>query len=126
MPINVLIVGSDLSAHKLLTDILEITFNNTKIEKATNAQTMLDKFKTQHYKYDLLILDLQISKKDEEVLILNLRSKYPHLFSRMILLLDSVEEKPEDTILQNIPYIVKPFSLDEFGELVKKICIEKD
>ena len=88
MPINVLIVGSDLSAHKLVTDILEITFNNTKIEKATNAQTMLDKFKTQHYKYDLLILDLQISKKDEEVLILNLRSKYPHLFSRMILLLD--------------------------------------
>lgn len=126
MPINVLIVGSDLSAHKLLTDILEITFNNTKIEKATNAQTMLDKFKTQHYKYDLLILDLQISKKDEEVLILNLRSKYPHLFSRMILLLDSVEEKPEDTILQNISYIIKPFSLDEFGDLVKKICIEKE
>lgn len=126
MPINVLIVGSDLSAHKLVTDILEITFNNTKIEKATNAQTMLDKFKTQHYKYDLLILDLQISKKDEEVLILNLRSKYPHLFSRMILLLDSVEEKPEDTILQNISYIIKPFSLDEFGDLVKKICIEKE
>lgn len=126
MPINVLIVGSDLSAIKLVTDILEITFDSIKIEKATNAQTMLDKFTTQHYKYDLLVLDLQISKKDEEVLILNLRSKYPHLFNRMILLLDSVEEKPEDTILQSIPFIVKPFSLDEFGDLVKKICIEKD
>lgn len=126
MPINVLIVGNDLSVHKLVTDILEITFSNINIEKATNAQTMLDKFKTQQYKYDLLIVYLQISKKDDEVFILNLRSKYPHLISRMILLFDSLEEKPEDTILQNIPYIVKPFSLDEFGDLVKKICIEKD
>ena len=126
MPINVLIVGSDLSVHKLVTDILEITFSNINIEKATNAQTMFDKFKTQQYKYDLLIVYLQISKKDDEVFILNLRSKYPHLISRMILFFDSLEEKPEDTILQNIPYIVKPFSLDEFGDLVKKICIEKD
>ena len=126
MPINVLIVGSDLSVHKLVTDILEITFSNINIEKATNAQTMFDKFKTQQYKYDLLIVYLQISKKDDEVFILNLRSKYPHLISRMILFFDSLEEKPEDTILQNIPYIVKPFSLDEFGDLVKKICIEKE
>ena len=126
MQINVLIVGCDLSAYKLVTDILEMTFNDIKIEKATNVQKMLDKIKTQHYKYDLLVLDLQISKKDEEALILNLRNKYPLLVSRMILLLDSLEEKPDDTILQNIPYIAKPFSLDEFGEIVKKICFEKD
>lgn len=122
MAINVLVVGNDLHVHKLVVDILEITLSDVTIEKATNAQVMLKKIETQQYSYDLLVLYLKNSKKDDETLILNLRNKYPHLVSRMILLLDSIEEKPDDTILRNIPFVVKPFSLDEFGELVKKVC----
>ena len=36
----------------------------------------------------------------------------------------SLEEKPDDSVLLNIPYIVKPFSLDELGEFIQKICIK--
>ena len=125
MAITVVVVGNDLHIHKLVVDILEITFSDVTIEKATTVQAMLKKFEKQQYGFNLLIIDLQNSKKEDEVLILNLRNKYPHLLSRMILLLDSIEEKPDDTILQNIPCVVKPFSLDEFGELVKKVCSEK-
>ena len=126
MAIKALVVGNDLHVHKLVVDILEITFSDVTIEKTTNIQAMLKKIETQQYSYDLLVLDLQNSKKEDEVLVLNLRNKYPYLVSRTILLLDSIEEKPDDTILQNIPFIVKPFSLDEFGELVKEVCSEKN
>ena len=126
MAITVLVVGNDLHVHKLVVDILEITFRDVAIDKATNAQAMLKKFESQQYSYDLLVLDLQNSKKEDEVLILNLRNKYPHLVSRTILLLDSIEEKPDDAILQGIPFVVKPFSLDEFGELVKQVCSENN
>ena len=126
MAITVLVVGNDLHVHKLVVDILEITFSDVTLEKATNTQAMLKKIETQQYSYDLLVLDLQNSKKEDEVLVLNLRNKYPHLASRMILLLDSIEEKPDDTILQGIPFVVKPFSLDAFGELVKQVCSENN
>ena len=126
MAIKALVVGNDLHVHKLVVDLLEITFSDVTIEKTTNIQAMLKKIETQQYSYDLLVLDLQNSKKEDEVLVLNLRNKYPYLVSRTILLLDSIEEKPDDTILQNIPFIVKPFSLDEFGELVKEVCSEKN
>ena len=126
MAIKALVVGNDLHVHKLVVDILEITFSDVTIEKTTNIQAMLKKIETQQYSYDLLVLDLQNSKKEDEVLVLNLRNKYPYLVSRTILFLDSIEEKPDDTILQNIPFIVKPFSLDEFGELVKEVCSEKN
>jgi len=125
MAINVLVVGNDLHVHKLVVDILEITFSDVTIEKATTAQAMIKKLGTKQYRYDLIVLDLQNSKKEDEVLILNLRNKYPHLVSRLILLLDTIEEKPDDTILQKIPFVVKPFSLDKFGELVREVCSEK-
>ena len=121
---NVLLVGNEMKTHMLIVDILEMTFKNINIEKATNIQALFNKLNEQPL-YDLIIIDCQNSKKDDEEVINQIRIDYPHLIDRIIFVFDSIEEKPGEEVLMGIPCIVKPFSLDEFDALVKRTCSVK-
>lgn len=124
MAVHAFIIGNDLNVQKLIVDILEITFSDIAIDRTTSAEGLFSKLKGKGFDYKLIILDCGGIRKVNEDIILDIRSKYPHLIERMIVLFDSIEEKPGDEVLLDIPYIIKPFSLDKFGELVKKVCVE--
>lgn len=120
MAVRVLIVGGDIHIHKLVVDILEITFKETVIDRAINEEGLFGKLDSAESEYNLVIIDCPDNKKAVEDLFMTLTNSYPHVMSRLIILIDSQGVKPADDILQNISCVVKPFSLDEFGELVKK------
>jgi DNA-binding NtrC family response regulator len=124
MSIDVLVLGNDLNAHRLIFDILEMTFKNITIERATTIQIMFHKL-DERRDYDLIILDCQNSKKDDEKIISRLRDEYPDLIDRIIVVFDSWEEKPDDAVMKDIPYIIKPFCLDTFEDIVKRTCSVK-
>ncbi len=120
MAVQILIVGNDIHIHKLVVDILEITFSTVTIVRATNEEGLFSKLKSSESEYDLIIIDCHNNKKEDEKLLLALRHSYPQLINRLIVLIDTEAEKPDNEILQGISSVLKPFSLDDFGELVKK------
>lgn len=121
MAVSVLVVGNDLNTHKLLIDIIEITFNDVLMEKSINFKDMYAKLDVKKDGYNLLVMDCRNGKYDTEDLIKNIKSSFPKQLEKTIILLDSYEDKPDAEIIGNIPIVIKPFSLDEFGELLNKI-----
>jgi len=125
MSVRVLIIGNDVHIHKLVVDIIEITFKEVTIDRAANEEALLSKLDSQEYSYNLIIFDCHNDKETDEELITSLKNTRPHLLDHLIVLIDSEAEKPAEEVLQKISYVIKPFSLDEFGELVKKIVLNK-
>lgn len=123
MPKRVLIIGNDLITQKLLVDILELTFKKVAIDKIISFDGLDDKLKKQQQEYNLIIIDFYNTKDVNEDLIVYLRNNYPLIINNLILHFNSVDVKPDDNVLFDIPYVIKPFSLDFFGELLEKVCI---
>jgi len=126
MAVRILIIGNDIHIHKLVIDILEITFTDVVIDRATNEDGLFEKLESEGPEFNLLIIDCHNDKINDENLLLALRKAYPHLIKRIILLIDRESEKPDDDILQGMSSVFKPFSLDEFGELVKRSVAENE
>ncbi len=123
MPINVSVFGNDLSVQKLIVDILEISLNNVKIDKFTNSERLYDSLnKNKGSFYNLIILDCGKERKSIEEIISEIKKNYSYLIERIIIIIDAKEKDLDSSIFNGISSIAKPFSLDDFGELVKKLC----
>ena len=126
MAIHVLVVGNDIHIHKLVVDILEITLNDVEIERATNAEGFFVKHENNVNPFNLFIIDCNHDKSSNEDFLYEVHDRYSDCIDKMIILIDSIDEKPNNEALRNITYIIKPFSLDEFGDLVKKLVSDKN
>lgn len=122
METSILIVGSDLDLHELLVDILEMTFPDAHIERALSADSMLAKLEVGETKYRLAVLDYTNGNGAGEELIPTLSRKHPELQGRIIAVVNSAGDPVDESVLHGVPSIAKPFSLDEFGELVESVC----
>jgi hypothetical protein len=119
-----LIIGNDLITQKLLVDILELTFKKVTIDKIISFNGIDEKLNKQLQDYDLIIIDFYNNLKNvNEDLILHLRNNHPSIISSLIFIFRSLDGKPDDNVLFDIPYVIKPFSLDVFSGLLEKICI---
>jgi DNA-binding response OmpR family regulator len=124
MAVNVLLADYDLDVHKLVADLLPIVFKNVNIDRAMNSENVLEKLSDPEMAYNLIILDLALGDVDGKNILNVIRERFPQVLQRMVLILDNPEAFPDGNGNDNIPSITKPFSLDEFGELVKKAHIE--
>jgi|WetSurMetagenome_2_1015567.scaffolds.fasta_scaffold375800_1 DNA-binding NtrC family response regulator len=118
---KVLVVDEDLDVHELLHDILEINFKQVKIERALSYASFLKKIEDAKTPYDLILLNTRLKNENGKDVVASLRTKYPAILDRIILIADSpVEQTPP--LATEIPSISRPFSLDHFGEIIKKVC----
>jgi len=121
MKTNVVIAEEDLNFHKIIHDILEISFSDVAIDRAMNGESLLEKLEHSEEPYHLILYNFHFDEESGVNALKELREKKPELDPRILILLESEDEFKSKTI-QGLRHILKPFSLDEFAEIVKDIC----
>ena len=119
MPVSVLLADHDLDVHKLVADLLPILFKDVALDRVLKMEDVLEKLSAPEASYNLIILDLEVEGLAGRNVLNAIREQFPHMLGRTVLILDSADAQPDDGF-ESVPRIVKPFSLDEFGEIVKK------
>lgn len=122
MNVNVLMASSDLDVHELVKDLINITYKNAKIDKALNCDRMIQKLNDPDMTYNLVIMDYSLGQSEGMNALSCFKDHFPHMKERIVLVMDSTAHLSEDEVSHGIPCIVKPFSLDEFDTVVKKVC----
>ena len=118
---KVLVADDDLDLHQLVHDILQINFQQVTIDRALTRNSFLEKLNAAKSPYDLILFNIRMNKHNGDSLLDSVRQLHPDIMDRMILLADSpAEEEPAAT--REVPRVSKPFSLDHFGEVIKKVC----
>ena len=116
--LKVLVADNNLDSHELVDDMLEINFKNVKIDRALSNESLLNKIQAADPQYNLILFNLEMGKDSNEDVISQIRSMNPELLDRLVLVADSALD-----LQTSFPVISKPFSLDYFGEIVKKTCV---
>lgn len=118
---KVLVADDDLDVHQLVHDILQINFQQVTIDRALNGKSFLQKVQAAKPPYDLILFNIRMDSENGSDLLDTIRLQHPAVMDRMILLADSPAED-EQEMRQEVPCVSKPFSLDRFGEVIKKVC----
>jgi DNA-binding NtrC family response regulator len=119
---TVLIASDNLSIYQLMVDILEITFKAVKVERVLDSEKLLGRLADINEGPHLIILDAHLGKENERTALDIVRDEYPGLMDRMVLLCDSLNEPVDPVLPDAVACLNKPFSLDEFGEIAKRVC----
>lgn len=119
--IRVLVADSNLDSHELIHDILQINFRDAQIERAHNCESFLSKVSNAEYEYNLILYSIQMEFESGKNLLPELFQNNPDLLKRMVLMAEKFDPSL-DPSLQWLPKITKPYSLDYFGEVIKKTC----
>ena len=118
---KILVADDNLDAHELVHDILHINFKNVKIDRAMSSSSFMKKIEESDNSYDLILFNIRLKHDNGQDVLSSIQLEYPDLMERIVLLADSPEEQ-DFPLGKEIPCISKPFSLDYFGEVVKKVC----
>jgi DNA-binding NtrC family response regulator len=119
--IRVLVADSNLDSHELIHDILQINFRDAQIDRAHNCESFLSKVSNAESEYNLILYSIQMEFESGKNLLPELFQNNPQLLKRMVLMTENFESSL-DPSLQWLPKITKPYSLDYFGEVIKKTC----
>ena len=119
--IRVLVADSNLDSHELIHDILQINFRDARIERAHNCESFLSKVSNAGSEYNLILYSVQMEHESGKNVLPQLFEDNPELFKRMILMAENIDSSL-DPSLHWLPKISKPYSLDYFGEVIKKTC----
>lgn len=122
MTVRVLVAEDDLNAHRVIRDILEISFKDVKIDRALDHGSAMAKIREANPDYDLVLYDLHFDDPSGLETLAILRSEKPQLDRNLVVLNGSAEEVAKCEAARNLPYILKPFSLDTFSDVIKKVC----
>jgi DNA-binding NtrC family response regulator len=117
--VTVLVADDDVDSYKLVNDILEINFREVQIERALNRQSFFVKLQQFEKQIDLILLNPDLENGSREEILEKMREINPELMDRVVLIgIDSVIANLQGPMY----HIPKPYSLDCFGEVVKKAC----
>jgi len=114
--IRVLVGDEDLDVHELVDDILHINFKNVAIDRAMDRNGIRAKIRSMQMPYDLILLGDDGMKGFIEIV----NEESPDLVKKTVMICPQGSNNTEKWT--DIPRIVKPFSLDDFGEVLEKIC----
>lgn len=120
--IKVLIADDDLDFHELMDDVLEINFRDVKIDRALSIENFWNRIKECGDQYDLVLFNSSLQQDSEECVLNSIKKLDPALLGKLVLVGDKQDDIQYSPDLLDLPYLQKPFSLDHFGEVVKKAC----
>jgi DNA-binding NtrC family response regulator len=121
MPIRVLVAEEDLHEHKVVHDILGVCFKEVRITRALNFDSFLTKVTRTKVPFDLILYDYHFDAHSGKNALLALLKEKPEFMKSVVILNGQAEEITQNPAFKNLPYILKPYSLDNFSEVVKRI-----
>jgi hypothetical protein len=116
MTIRVLVADDDLDVHELVDDILHINFKDVAIDRAMDHNGIRSKIRSMQKPYDIILLGDNGMKGYIEILY----EECPALMKKTVMICPEGSEHIEKW--GDITRINRPFSLDDFGEVLGKIC----
>ncbi len=118
---RVLIADHDVDSHELIDDLIEINFQDAVIERALTKESFFIKIDTSGSTYNLILFNLDLEHPGEKDIFVQLEERHPELISRIVFLSSGQPSTPASAA-GRYAILTKPFSLDHFGEVVKKTC----
>lgn len=118
---KVLVVDDDLDAHEIVQDMLHICIDGVKIDQAMSGESFLKKIGEAPAPYDLILFNVRMRVENGADILSSAMNLHPGLVDRIVLMADT-QGAAEQASVQDQICIPKPFSLDYFGEVVKKVC----
>jgi len=120
--IRVLIADNNPDSHELIDDLIEINFRDVQIDHALTGQAFLDKINSETLTYNLVLFNLELDVMEGESILATIKDEHAFLFERMVVL--AVEEMDVSSVPEAAAVVKSPFSLDDFGDVVRKHCVE--
>ena len=123
MTTKALIADDDMDAHRLLYDLIEINFRSVIIERALSAQSFWAKIALgeANEPKDLIFVSSEYIKEDPHGFINRLKETNADAVNKIIVTGSEQDFKDCGEAVNGIPFLAKPFSLDEFVETVKNV-----
>jgi DNA-binding response OmpR family regulator len=122
MIVNALVADDDLDVHELVNDILCISFKDISVDRALDADSFRAKVHSSKKKYDLVLVASGFADDSGKDIVSIVLEEFPALGKKMAVIQESAGGSWLDKGGNAIPVIKKPFSLDEFSDVIKKIC----
>ncbi len=119
---QVLIASNDLDVYQLIKDILEITFKGVTIDRALDSAKLSERLSDSSTAYNLILVDTRFNDHDESTIPEYLRRHFPQFIDRTVVVLDADDRELADET-EGLPVVYKPFSLDEFDQVVRAACV---
>jgi CheY-like chemotaxis protein len=119
--VKVLVADDDLDVHEVIRDILEINFKDVTIDRALTCESLISKVLHTKAEYDLVLVSLRLDEQCGGSLLPRIKNQNPGLAGRIVLLCDSSEDE-EKVAADSLPCVSRPYSLDYFGEILRKAC----
>jgi len=120
--LRVLVADSNLYSHELIQDIVHINFRNVTVERAHNYKSFVTKIENAEPQYNLILYSMQMENESGQNALCDVIKNNPEIEDRMILMADSQNTALPES-LDRLPTVSKPYSLDYFGEVIKKTCV---
>jgi DNA-binding NtrC family response regulator len=121
MLVKALIADDDMDVLQLLDDVLEINFRNLKTERALSKESFWAKVSAEGAFWHLLFLSAEYIKDEPQSFLERLAAANPGLSGKTILTGNESARTALGEIAGRLPFLSKPFSLDQFEELVKSV-----
>jgi DNA-binding NtrC family response regulator len=119
--VRVLVADSNVDSHELIHDILQINFRDAKIERAHNCESFMNKISQAEHPYNLILYSMQMDAEAGNNTLSQFFHENPKLLKHTVLMTENVTTKSNPHI-DRVHTIRKPYSLDHFGEVIKKAC----
>jgi DNA-binding NtrC family response regulator len=122
MAVRVLVADDDLDVHELVNDILCISFKDVTVDRVLDGDSFRAKVRSSKKQYDLLLLASEVTDAAGKDIISIVLDEFPGLIKKTAVIEETAATARFDRSGGAIPLIKKPFSLDEFSSVIKKIC----
>jgi DNA-binding response OmpR family regulator len=122
MTVKVLVLDDDLDVHELVNDILCISFKDVSVDRVLDVDSFRNKVSSTKKSYDLVLIASGLTDDSGKNIISIVLEEFPALVKKMAVIQETAGGSWLDKGGNAIPVIKKPFSLDEFSDVIKKIC----
>lgn len=125
MKTNVLVADDDMAVHKLLCDVLEISLKGVRIERAMSLQSFWAKLPAppEQQPWQLVFLSADYIREEPDGFIDRVAAVSPDVVGRVIAVGAATDTETSGGDLGGLPFLVRPFSLDNFDALVKRLLV---
>lgn len=117
--IRVLIADNDLDSHELVDDLVEMIFRDVTIDRALSRESLFARIEAEGADYHLIVFNHSLDSSEIDDIISHIHAKNAKLIDRIVFI---TSEKARGEIPDEFPVLVRPFSLDDFNEVVTRIC----
>jgi DNA-binding NtrC family response regulator len=122
MPVRVLVADENLDVQELVNDILLINLKDVAVDRALSAEGLRTRLASVEHSYSLIVAASTLVDSNGNSALRIIRREFPEYVSKTVALEDAHGEARAAAENADIPVLTKPFSLDEFGECITRIC----